>query len=153
MTWFILLSLVIFGAMLILVEVLFVPGTTVVGLIGIVFTALGIYYAFLSFDNSTAFTILGAAVVVNLSFILYGFRSGAWEKFALKDTISSRTYDDRLMGLEQGQKGKTLSDCKPFGKVEIGDKIYEAKSEGGFIPAGTDVYILKIENNKIIIKQ
>lgn len=152
MTWFILLSLLIVGLLLVLTEILFVPGTTLVGIIGVFFTAGGIYFAFLKFDTQTAWIILLLAVVFNFSAIIYGFRSGVWSKFALKDTISSHAFDERLVGLELGMEGKAISDIKPIGKAEIGDKIYEVKSDAGLIRAGTIIYIHKLENNKIIIK-
>src|SRR5690606_20258107 len=104
-------------------------GVTFVGILGVIATAVGIYYAFKTFDNDTALTVLGLALLANVVVIIYGFRSGVWNRFSLKDTHTSRSFDDRLSGLEVGQKGKTLSDFKPYGKVEIGDKVYEAKSE------------------------
>src|SRR5690606_24401279 len=136
------------GIILILVEVLFVPGITFVGILGIIATVVGVYYGFQTFENNTAFTILGVALLANVVVIIYGFRSGVWSRFSLKDTITSRSFDDRLLGLEIGQKGKTVSDFKPYGKVEIGDKIYEAKSAMGFISPGTEVYIEKLEDNR-----
>ena len=153
MVWFILISLLILGIILVLVEVLFIPGTTLVGVLGVIVTAVGIYYGFLSFERDVAFTILGCTLIGNLVVIVYGFRSGAWERFSHKDTITSRSFDDRLIGLEVGQTGTTLSDFRPFGKVEIGDKVYEAKSEEGFLSVGTAVYIEKLEDNKIIVSK
>ena len=153
MVWFILISLLILGIILVVVEVLFVPGTTIIGLLGIGVTAVGIYFAFRTFEPNTALIILGMTVIINLLVIIYGFRSGAWNKFSLKDTHTGGSYDDRLLGLEVGQKGRTISDFKPYGKVEIADKIYEAKSESGFLSPGTDVFIEKLENNRIIINK
>lgn len=153
MAWFILSSLLILGIILVLVEILFVPGTTVVGVLGVIVTSAGIYYGFSAFNYHTALTILALAVISNLLVIIYGFRSGVWDKFTLKETSTSRSFDNRLLELEIGQKGKTVSDFKPYGKVEIGEKIYEAKSQSGFLSPGTDVYIEKLEDNKIIINK
>src|SRR5690606_39966683 len=94
------------GIILMLVEVLFVPGTTLVGVLGVLVTGVGIYYGFISFETGTAITILGLALLANVSVIVYGFRSGVWNKFSLKDTISSRSFDDRLQGLEVGQQDR-----------------------------------------------
>lgn len=152
MTWFILISLIIFGALLVMVEVIFIPGTTVIGGLGLVFSTIGIYYAYSALDTGTATLVLATALLLNVGFILYGFKRGVWDKFSLKDTHTGRSFDDRLMGLELGQEGITRSSCRPFGKVEFGDKLYEAKSDTGFIPAGTKVRIVKLEANKIIIK-
>jgi membrane-bound ClpP family serine protease len=153
MVWFILISLLILGVILVLVEVLFVPGTTLVGVLGVIVTGVGIYYGFINFETGTALTISGLAVLANVLVIVYGFKSGVWDKFSLKDTITSRSFDDRLLGLEVGQKGRTVSDFRPYGKVVIGDKIYEAKSEAGFLSTGTEVYIEKLEDNRIIINK
>lgn len=140
------------GLILVIAEILFVPGTTIVGIIGVLVTGVGIYYAFVTFDNQVAVMVLVATLVLNFGALIYGFRSGAWKKFALKSTIKSRAFDDRLKGLEVGMKGTAISDIKPIGKAEIGDGIYEVKSESGFISVGTVVFITKLENNIIIIK-
>jgi membrane-bound ClpP family serine protease len=152
MVWFILSTLLLIGLILVIAETLFVPGTTIVGIIGVFVTAVGIYYAFVTFDRQVAGMVLVATLVLNFGALIYGFRTGAWKKFALKSTIKSRAFDDRLKGLEIGMKGITISDVKPIGKAEIGEGIYEVKSESGFISVGTSVFITKLENNTIIIK-
>ncbi|WP_291777803.1 NfeD family protein [Cecembia sp.] len=152
MTWFILISLLIIGLILVATEILFVPGTTIVGLVGLVFTGGGIYYAFLKFDAKDAWIILAVTVLLHLTALVYAFKSGVWNRFALKDAITSRSFDDRLVGLEIGMEGKALSDIKPIGKAEFNEIIYEVKSDSGLVKTGTKVYIHKLENNKIIIK-
>ena len=61
-------------------------------------------------------------------------------------------FDGRTLGLEVGMKGISISDIKPFGKASFSDELYEVKSESGFIEVGKTVEIIKIENNKIIVK-
>ncbi|WP_186754749.1 NfeD family protein [Echinicola salinicaeni] len=153
MTLVIIISLLLIGLALVLVEVIFVPGTTLVGVLGFLFSGLGIFFTFQNYDSQTALIVLGLTILANVVVVFYGFKSGVWKRFSLKDTISSRTYDDRLEGLQVGQKGKTISDIKPYGKAEFGDKIYEVKSNVGFISAGAEVEIHQLENNRIIIKQ
>jgi membrane-bound ClpP family serine protease len=153
MAWFILICLLVIGIVLVLVEVIFIPGTTLVGILGVIVTAVGIYYGFMAFEYELALAILVLTGIVNLLVIIYGFRSGVWNKFSLKGTMTSRNFDDRLLGLEIGQKGKTVSDFRPYGEVEFGDKIYEAKSERGYLSQGTEVYIERLESNKIIINK
>lgn len=153
MTLLILSSLILFGALLVMVEVLFVPGTTIVGLIGLIFSAVGIYYGYQEFSYGTATAVFIVTVLVNIGMVIYGFKSGVWKKFSLTDISTSRSFDGRLEGLQIGQKGTTKSDCRPFGKAEFGDAIYEVKSDAGFISTNEEVFIKKLENNKIIIKQ
>jgi membrane-bound ClpP family serine protease len=153
MTVLIISCLVFFGALLVLAEIIFIPGTTLIGLLGLLFTALGVYYAYQVLEVGTAHWVFGGTVVVNAVLLIIGFKSGIWNRFSLKETNSGRTFDNRLDGLEVGQEGVTRSDCKPFGKALFGENIYEVKSEDGFIPTNTRIRINRIENNKIIIKQ
>lgn len=152
MTWALILGLLVLGLILILLEVIFVPGTTVVGILGFAFSVLGVYLSFIHYESTTALMVLGATVLANVGVIFYGFKSGVWKRFSLKDTVSSRAYDGRLQGLQIGQRGKAISDIKPYGKAEFGELIYEVKSNDGFISAGTAVEIRHLEENRIIIK-
>ena len=152
MTILVLSSLLIIGLILLLAEVLFVPGTTVVGLFGLVVSLAGIAYAFLSFEPETAWWITGIAMILNLAAIVYGFSSGVWNRFSLKSAMQGGAFDGRTDGLQIGMPGKTSSDLKPVGKASLEDLVYEVKSESGFIPVETDITIIKIEINKIIVK-
>jgi membrane-bound ClpP family serine protease len=152
MTIIILSTLLLIGLILMVAEVLFVPGTTVVGVFGLIVSLVGVVYAFLSFDSGTAWLITGVAALLNLAAIVYSFKSGVWNKFSLKTTNKGGTFDGRTEGLQVGMPGKATSDIKPIGKAVFGERIYEVKSESGFITVGSDVTIVKIENNKILVK-
>lgn len=152
MTILVLSSLLLIGLILLLAEVLFVPGTTVVGIFGLAVSLAGVIYAFLSFDPQVAWWVTGVAVILNLAAIVYGFSSGIWNRFSLKSAMKGGAFDGRTDALQVGMLGKTLSDLKPIGKASFDDLVYEVKSESGFIPVETEVTIIKIENNKIIVK-
>ena len=152
MTILILSSLLLIGLILLLAEVILIPGTTVVGIFGLIVSIAGVFYAFVSYDQVTASWITAVAVTFNFAAIVYGFRSGVWNKFSLKSTMIGGAFDGRTIGLEEGMVGKAVSDIKPFGKAMFGEIIYEVKSEQGFIPVESEVQIIKIENNKILVK-
>ncbi|MFC5624153.1 NfeD family protein [Algoriphagus winogradskyi] len=152
MTIFILSSLLIIGLVLFMIEVFLLPGTTVIGVVGLVVSLVGIYYAYLSFDFNTAMWIVGITVIFNVVVIWYGFTSGIWSKFSLKSKLEGGAFDGRTDALQIGMPGKAISDLKPIGKATFDEKIYEVKSEDGFIEVGKIISIIKIENNKIIVK-
>ena len=56
MEWITVLALIIFGLCLVVVEIIFVPGTTLVGVMGFLFLVAGVYLGFEYFDNTTAAT-------------------------------------------------------------------------------------------------
>ncbi len=52
-----------------------------------------------------------------------------------------------------GSEGFCFSSLRPFGKVQIGDTLYEAQTEGEFIPSGTDVEIVAYKNKTLLVKE
>lgn len=152
MTILILSSLLLIGLILLLAEVILIPGTTIVGIFGLIVSIAGVVYAFASYDQPTAAWITAIAVAINFAAIVYGFKSGVWKKLSLKTTMEGGAFDGRTIGLVEGMVGKAVSDIKPIGKALFGEVIYEVKSEQGFIPVEAQVHIVKIENNKILVK-
>ena len=152
MEWLILVSLILLGLVLVLVEILFIPGTTVVGILGVVVGIIGLIYAFLTFENQVALGISGLSIGLHLAAVWYGFSSGLWRKFSLKSTQSGGAYDGRTKGLEVGMEGKAVSDIKPIGKAVFHGEWYEVKSEAGYIEVGARVVISKLEHNTISVK-
>lgn len=144
-------TLLLIGLILLVVEILFIPGTTVVGIFGFLVSFAGLTFAFLNFDYSIALWITGLALAINFAAVWYGFSSGVWKKFSLKSTQSGGAFDGRTDGLEVGMKGLAVSDIKPYGKASFNDIWVEVKSESGFIGVNTPVTITKIENNKISV--
>jgi len=152
MIWIVISSVLCFGLLLVLLEILFVPGTTLVGILGAIFTLIGITYAFNALENTSAWAVTFIALLANLGAIVYGFNSKVWKKFALKEVIGSRAFDHRLEGLAIGMEGIAVSDIKPYGKAEFMEKVFEVKSSVGFISVGTSIKITKLENNLITVK-
>lgn len=152
MTIFILSSLLIIGLVLFLIEVFLLPGTTVVGILGLLVSLAGVYYAYISFDLNIALWIIGVTVLVNVAVIWYGFTSGVWNRFSLKSSMEGGAFDGRTDALSVGMIGQAISYIKPIGKAAFDEIIYEVKSEGGFIEVGKQVNIVKVEKNKIIVK-
>jgi membrane-bound ClpP family serine protease len=144
-------TLLLIGLILLVVEIIFIPGTTVVGIFGFLVSLAGLTFAFLNFEYSVAIWITGVTLVINFAAVWYGFSSGIWKKFSLKSTQSGGAFDGRTDGLEVGMKGLAVSDIKPYGKASFNEIWVEVKSESGFIEVNTPVTIIKIENNKISV--
>ncbi|MFZ9188115.1 MAG: NfeD family protein [Algoriphagus sp.] len=144
-------TLLLIGLILLIVEILFIPGTTVVGIFGFLVSLAGLAFAFLNFEYSVAIWITGVTLVINFAAVWYGFSSGIWKRFSLKSTQSGGAFDGRTDGLEVGMKGLAVSDIKPYGKASFNEIWVEVKSESGFIEVNTPVTITKIENNKISV--
>lgn len=150
--WITIIGLILIGLGLIVIEIILVPGTTVVGILGFIASIVGVWLSFEYFDAQTGYLVLaGTAVVFGISLYL-GFKSEAWKRFTLKGSIDSKVNEGLLDKLTTGDTGKSLSVLKPIGKAEFGDDEYEVRSYGSYIEEGTEIQIEKIESNTIYVK-
>ncbi len=152
MDWFSVLALIALGITLIVVEVIFVPGTTVVGILGLACGAFGIYLGYDYFGTTTGTVIMVVSSLVGFGAIFYSFKSKAWERFSLKEENRSKYNDGIKVNLQIAQRGKTISSLKPFGKAMFEDQIVEVKSNGAYVNENQQVEITKIELNRIIVE-
>ena len=51
-----------------------------------------------------------------------------------------------------GQVGKVTQTCRPVGKVEIDGEFLDAIAEGAFAEAGSEVVVLRVEGNRVVIE-
>ena len=150
--WIIIISLLAIGLSLIIVELVFIPGTTVVGLLGLIFTIVGIVVSYRHFGNDIGFYILIGTGVTTLVALFLSFRSGAWNRFSLKSSIDSKVNEDMLKVLNVGDEGTTRSALRPGGTAEFANQNYEVRTTGSFVDSGTRVKIIQIQSNQIIVE-
>ena len=150
--WIIVISLLLIGLTLIIVELVFIPGTTVVGLLGLIFAIVGIVISYSHFGNDIGFYILLATLASTLAALFYSFRSGAWSKFSLKSSINSKVNEGIMASLQIGDEGITVSTLRPMGKAEFNSKTFEVKTSGNYIETGEKVRITQIESHQIVVE-
>ncbi len=150
--WLIISAFVLGGIVLMIVEIIFVPGTTVVGILGMILSGYGVYLGYDLFGTSTGHIILGASLLIGTIAVVYSFRSNAWKKFTLNSSINSKVNETRNIHLKVGDEGQTVSSLKPVGKGIFNDVEYEVSSLGHFIEEKLPIKIVKIEGTKIIVE-
>ncbi len=144
--------LIIIGLVLIIAELIFVPGTTFVGIIGLLCTIIGIFMVFADYGNTAGYWTIGGTLIVTAAAIFYSFQSNSWDRFSLKSTSESRVNEDDVFNFQVGETGKTISDLKPIGKAEIFGKIYEVRSKGDWIGTGQQIKVTKIDHKRIFVE-
>ncbi len=160
----------VIGVILIAVEIFAIPGFGVAGISGIILVIVGLTIAMIDndiFKETRPFSwieILKPMAIVGFSLfsgliisIIMSKRlitSPAFPSLALG---SSLTQEDGYIGIDKHQKdmlGKTgtaLTVLRPSGRVEIGDEIFDAVSEDGFINRGEKVIVIKDEAGQIYV--
>ena len=144
--------LLFIGVALIVLEIVVIPGTTLVGILGFIFTVSGIIVIY-SQHGATAghYAIAGTAAVVAL--VLYvSFKSGIWSKYSLKTANNSKVNDDVAIDVQIGERGVAVSALRPFGKASFHDKQYEVKTQGTYVENSHEIKVVNIIGKQIIVE-
>ncbi len=150
--WLSVVLLIAVALILIVAELIFVPGTTLVGLIGVACMVLGVYLSFDYFGSETGWIVLGVSSISGFVVVVYGLRSRAWEKFALTKRNESHVNEDFPADVQIGQIGKALSTLRPVGKAEFGAQVVEVQSLGNYVKTGEQVQVINLKDNKIFVE-
>ncbi len=122
--WVLVLGLVLIGFVLVLLEILFVPGTTVVGILGFIATIGGIYLSFEYFGTTAGWWFTFGSTLFFILSLYYSFKMKTWERFSLKDSMKGKFNEGVTSGLKKDDEGMTISTLKPVGKAEFEIKEY-----------------------------
>lgn len=150
--WIFIVALLLIGLALVIVEVVFVPGTTLVGIMGVIFLGAAIMSTYRNYGTDVGFYVLLGTATVTAIALFFSFRSQAWSKFANKSSIRSKVNEGLTSSLTLGDEGVAVSTLKPIGKVRFNSGEYEVKSLGDYVDVGTRVRIVHIQENQIIVK-
>ncbi|QNH62134.1 NfeD family protein [Hymenobacter sediminicola] len=144
--------LLLFGLLFLAAEVVFIPGTTIVGLIGFALLAAGVWFAYRDFGSATGHILLVSSLAVTGLMIYIGLKPKNMARVALTDVNNSHVRDARLPDVQPGTTGRTLSALRPAGTVLFEENRREVTTRGEFVPAGTEVRVLRIEQNRIVVE-
>ncbi len=147
----IVLSLVVVGILLMLVEIFFVPSGLILAILSLLSTIVGIMLGFKYFGNEIGLLILAASLFSTGGLLFLGFRWGIWYKFALKSTIDNKVDDDEFP-LLVGETGVTLSSLRPYGNADFNGQTREVFAPNQVIDAGTKIRVLRVEGKKVFVE-
>ncbi|MEP1093939.1 MAG: hypothetical protein ABJG78_02450 [Cyclobacteriaceae bacterium] len=152
MDWITVIGLVVFGIILLVAEIIFVPGTTIVGILGLLFSGYGIYLSYDNFGPTTGTIFLLSTLILNTIALVLAFKGRSWERFSLKSSMTGKFNQDIKLGLKEGDIGQSISSLKPVGKALFDDNEVEVRSNGGYINENVEIEILRIESKKIFVQ-
>jgi membrane-bound ClpP family serine protease len=149
--WITILLLLILGVALLIIEIIFIPGTTLVGILGLLFMLGGIITSYSLFGPEVGHWVLAITVISGGLVTWLALKSGFWKKLALKNTISARVNEELIDTIKVGDVGKTTSMLRPSGNALFEKGIFEVHSPLEMLKSNVEIKVIKIENNKIIV--
>jgi len=162
--------LFVVGLILLVFEVAIIPGFGVVGIAGIGCSLLGLTMALQSgsipdlrlpaarhamldalFSMSIGFVGFGAAALVIARLLpeIPGFsRIVQHSDVSTEAGFTTRVAGDSAL---VGRQGRALSDLRPAGKIQIGEQILDAATEGTYLEAGARVRVTRADGNRLLV--
>lgn len=152
MFWILVAGILLIGFLFILAEVLFVPGG-VLGAVGGVILLYGIYLPYGEGETMGGHITLILTLLILILSLFLAIRSKTWKKVQLDASIDSKVTNFKESELNIGDQGVTTSRLNPMGTVKF-DVIYaEVSTFEGFTDEGKKVEIMKISQDKVIVKE
>lgn len=152
MSWILVVVLIVVGILLLLLELLVIPGATVAGIAGFGLIAFSVYLSYDTYGATAGHWTLAGAAVGSLLSIIFAFRSRTWKNAGLESSITGKanTFEDN--SLQKGDTGITMSRLAPSGKARIKGQYYEVQSIAGMVNAKEEIVVTKVEGNRIYVK-
>ena len=144
--------LIILGIILFYVEFLIIPGVTIAGIAGFIMVAIGIYFGYKEYGTPGGHIFLGSTLVLLLFSFMFMVRSKTWEKIGLQTKIEGKSSISLENEISIGDQGETITRLNPYGKVQINNKFYEAKSVIPFIDPKTQIEVKKVDRTHLLVK-
>jgi len=146
-------ALILIGIVLIILEVLVIPGTTVVGFLGFILMIVGVYFSYSKINTTTGHYTLGLSLIAFIIILFFSLRPKTWKRAMLNTSIDSTVnYIGENKSKYIGKECITITRLNPFGKVNFENEYYEAKSYNNIIEPNTKVQIINVEGNTLIVK-
>ncbi|MCD6661130.1 MAG: hypothetical protein LT105_13285 [Lentimicrobium sp.] len=145
--------LIVAGLLFLLLEVMVIPGTTVVGVAGFALIAFSVYESYHVFGTPTGHFILLGTIFFTILTIYLSLKSKTWNRIMLKTEVDGRVNEIDENVVKAGDSGITVSRLSPSGKAIINDEYFEVHTNGEFIDQETEVVVTQLFDNKIFVKR
>lgn len=143
-------TLLIIGLVLLMLEIFVIPGVGVAGILGVAALIAGCYLSF-NFGTTVGLIVTGCVLVILIILICIALREKTWTRLALNTKVdSSAGQDSGIVSVDDC--GETVTRLAPMGTARINGVAVEVKSFEGFLDRGTKVKVVMIEDNIIYVK-
>lgn len=159
------LIIIMVGVVLLLLEILFIPGFGLAGISGIGIILWGLYELLLpdipvgTELESLALTGLTIGIIGGLIGLVLIFRAVTktkfWEKLTSPGVESQEAGFSTSLGLEEfvGRIGIADTDLRPAGWITLGDQRLFVVTEGTFVEKNDSVTILSVDGNRVVVRK
>lgn len=153
MAWSVIVVLILIGLLFIILEILVIPGVAIFGILGVIIILIGVWQSYITYGTTAGHIVLASSILLSIVTLVFSLRSKTWKRMMLNSKIEGKTNVIDENKIKAGDTGKTTSRLSPAGKAMINGDYYEVHTQSEFMDPGTEIEIIKIDFNKIYVKQ
>ncbi len=139
------------GLLLLLAEILIIPGLGVAGILGILSLVASCIFSFKLFGAEMGYIIVAVNIALVIGLTIYVLRAKTWKRFTLNEKIEGSVASE-MPKLMVGDEGVTITRLAPKGSARFASGVYEVKALEGLLGSGIEVRVVLIEDNTVIVK-
>ncbi len=148
----IIISLIIAGLLMFIVEVFLIPGISIAGIASAISFIYAIYYAFAHSGVQIGFITIGVVAITVLCVVIWFMKSKTVDRLALNKTLDYKPDPLKGLDIKEGDSGISLTRLTLIGKAEIKGHIIEVQSSDGFIDEKTPIQVSRIIDGTVYVQ-
>lgn len=144
--------LIFLGLLFLVAELVLLPGVSIGALLSMVCYGSAVYLAYEEYGFGMTVVAVVVILIVSLVATVVSLRAKTWQRFSLRQQIRSSSMPLPSEELAVGDHAVTLSRLSPMGKIDVGGRVYEAKSLDAYVDPRCEVEVVGFENFSVIVK-
>ena len=149
----IIVSLIIAGLILFIIEVFLLPGISIAGIISAICLLYANYYAFDTMGTLPGCITLAISAIGVIAITVWFMRSKTVDKLSLKKTIDYKPEPLKGLNLKAGDEGVALTRLALIGNAEFDGNIIEVRSTGDFIEEKSRLRVNRIRDGIVLVEK
>ena len=149
----IIVSLIIAGLILFIIEVFLLPGISIAGIVSAGCLLYANFYAFDTLGTIPGCITLAVSAIGVIGITIWFMRSKTVDKLSLKKTIDYRPEPLKGLDLKVGDEGIALTRLALIGNAEFNGRIIEVRSSGDFIDEKSKIRVERILDGVVMVQK
>ncbi len=144
--------LIVLGLVLLVVELLVIPGFGVIGVLGIGSLVGATIVATRELGPASGALAFAIGVVLTALLFYVVPRTRVGREFVLaSDQRGSRAAEPGREGLE-GTHGVAVTPLRPAGSARFGDRVVDVVADGVYVEVGASIRVVKVEGARVVVE-
>ncbi|MCC7303194.1 MAG: NfeD family protein [Bacteroidia bacterium] len=143
--------LIALALVLLVIEILFVPGM-ILGTISFLMMCAGVYLAYREHGDEVGHIVFACTALAGGGLTWWAFKTDVWTKVSVNTHMDGRANLIEHLNIKDGDTGQSVSRLAPMGKALLNGHLVEVQAFEGFIDENREIIVHQVSPAKIIVK-